>query len=78
MAVKLLGRLWEGVKTLRCVWDGECDHCLSPLSTKPSQGLIDVQPGTDLKKAQVFPKKSLPFALWQDTLPHQFIDSGLR
>ena len=38
-----LGRPWGGVKALRRVWDGESDHRLSPLSTKPSQGLIDVQ-----------------------------------
>ena len=38
-----LGRPWGGVKTLSLVWDGEGDHRLSPLSTKPSQGLIDVQ-----------------------------------
>jgi hypothetical protein len=28
---------------LRSVWDGESDHWLSPLSIKPSQGLIDIQ-----------------------------------
>ena len=43
MAVKRLGRPWKGVKARRCVWDGESDHWLSPLSTKPSQNLIDVQ-----------------------------------
>lgn len=32
-------------EALRHVWDGESDHWLSPLSTKPSQGLIDVQDG---------------------------------
>src|SRR5438132_6079005 len=27
-----LGRSWESVKTCRCLWDGESDHCCRPLS----------------------------------------------
>ena len=38
-----LRRPWGGVKAHRRMWDGERDHWLSPLSIKPSQGLIDVQ-----------------------------------
>ena len=40
-----LTRPWGGVKTLRRVWDHESDPWLSPLSTKPSQGVRDVQGG---------------------------------
>jgi len=40
-----LRRPWGGVKALRRVWDHESDPWLSPLSTKPSQGVRDVQGG---------------------------------
>jgi hypothetical protein len=38
-----LGRPWGGVKALRQVGDGECDHWLSSLSIKLSQSFVDVQ-----------------------------------
>ena len=43
MAGQRLSRPWQGVKALRRVQDSESDQWLSPLFTKPSQGLIDVQ-----------------------------------
>jgi hypothetical protein len=71
-----LGRPCRSVKAIRRVWDGERDIAVTSVH-KTLSGLNRRSGGTYFSSGQAVPKKSLPFGLWQDTLPYQFVDSGL-